>query len=156
MERGLMNGPTHAMGGLAVGCAVTFITHSSISHAGAGIAISYCAGLLPDWIAISFPFVRLPLEGHRGFSHTLLFVVLTSWIIWQYSAVPWLTLFWFAGLLSHLLLDVVTVEGVPLFWPIIPHRVSLGWTTNGHRFEFVARIVLAIGSALLLFQWIVK
>ena len=53
--------------------------------------------------------------GHRTLTHSLLFTVLFSVIWWPLS--PSLATAFFWGILSHLLLDTLNVNGVPLLWP---------------------------------------
>ena len=53
--------------------------------------------------------------GHRTLTHSLLFTLLFSAIWWPLS--PSLAVAWFWGILSHLLLDTLNVNGVPLLWP---------------------------------------
>jgi inner membrane protein len=56
--------------------------------------------------------------GHRGLTHSLLGLALASslFLPLAFFAFPfWLALF--VGYLSHLLLDMATLEGIPLFWP---------------------------------------
>ena len=53
--------------------------------------------------------------GHRTLTHSLLFTVLFSVIWWPLS--PSLAAAFFWGILSHLLLDTLNVNGVPLLWP---------------------------------------
>lgn len=53
---------------------------------------------------------------HRGFFHSLLFVVfgyLLLWNIWEIAAFPFLF-----GYLIHLFLDCFTVRGIRLFYPL--------------------------------------
>ena len=53
--------------------------------------------------------------GHRTLTHSLLFTLLFSAIWWPLS--PSLAAAFFWGILSHLLLDTLNVNGVPLLWP---------------------------------------
>lgn len=53
--------------------------------------------------------------GHRTITHSLLFAVLFSLIWWPISSQ--LAAAWFWGIFSHLLLDTLNVNGVPLLWP---------------------------------------
>jgi membrane-bound metal-dependent hydrolase YbcI (DUF457 family) len=74
---------------------------------------------IPDWIDSD----RHP--GHRGFGHSLLSLVLftiialliSSQFVDQDLAVLYAVAL-AAGYLSHLVLDFVTYEGVPWFWPL--------------------------------------
>ena len=69
-----------------------------------------------------FPFSSLIEErfGHRGIAHSLFALSLLAlaslplWLLWG-RFIWWLALL--LGYLSHLILDMATVEGVQLFWP---------------------------------------
>ncbi len=149
-----MTGKTHALGGLAAGTLVavalpaqplTVLTwHLPVEVTiGATILLAMFTALAPDRIQYSIKSVRFPLEGHRGLSHTLLFALVTTFLF-RYE----LRAAWCVGLVSHLLLDVITVAGIPLFWPLRRRRVSLSWTTNGSAGEAVLRAALIVLVAL--------
>lgn len=98
---------------------------------GRALAVAAIASLLPDIdhpgsaVGRLLAFTRIPslLEerlGHRSITHSWLFLLaagaflLPLWIGW--GLLYYLSA-WF-GILSHILLDMVNVSGVPLFWPI--------------------------------------
>ncbi|MEM2178182.1 MAG: metal-dependent hydrolase [Candidatus Methanomethylicaceae archaeon] len=97
-------------------------------------------------------------ENHRKFGHSLLFILLCS--IVSYFAIYLITCFFlsmlayypkfneaisflssafglnlsfliFTSLLSHLLLDIITYSGVPLFYPISKRYFSIGIMKSG-------------------------
>lgn len=93
-------------------------------------------GLL-DGVAEAFP-VLYALQ-HRGASHSLLFAPVLAFALvallglaarrwprrfglftWRASLAPWVVL----GAWSHLLLDSVTLAGIPLWWPFADGRVA--------------------------------
>jgi inner membrane protein len=86
-----------------------------------GVTLAACLiGLrLPDWIDSG------DRPGHRGFGHSLLSLVLftivalliSSQFVDQGLAVLYAVAL-AAGYFSHLVLDFVTYEGVPWFWPL--------------------------------------
>jgi membrane-bound metal-dependent hydrolase YbcI (DUF457 family) len=86
-----------------------------------GVTLAACliGSRLLDWIDSD----RNP--GHRGFGHSLLSLILFTFItlltsgyfVNQGLAVLYAVAL-AAGYLSHLLLDFVTYEGVPWFWPL--------------------------------------
>jgi inner membrane protein len=86
-----------------------------------GFTLAACliGSRLPDWIDSG------DRPGHRGFGHSLfsliLFTIIALLIISQFVdrglAVLYAVAF-AAGYLSHLVLDFVTYEGVPWFWPL--------------------------------------
>jgi membrane-bound metal-dependent hydrolase YbcI (DUF457 family) len=86
-----------------------------------GFTLAACliGSRIPDWMDSD----RNP--GHRGFGHSLLSLVLftivallaSSQLVDQGLAVLYAVAL-AAGYLSHLVLDFVTYEGVPWFWPL--------------------------------------
>lgn len=144
-----MNGPTHLLGGITAGLIASSVIGAHDAQTVVGVGVAAVGGLFPDWLSISFPFVRLPLEGHRGLTHCLLFAIVTSLLI-----NPTIAPFWFAGLLSHMLLDLPSDAGMPLFWPLYPRRVALGWFRNGSAGEIVTRGLLCGMCAFVMLNWI--
>jgi membrane-bound metal-dependent hydrolase YbcI (DUF457 family) len=142
-----MNGPTHLAGGLAAGLIVSTVLNSDNGLTVVGVSVAVVGGLFPDWLSISFPYIKLPLEGHRGVCHTLLFALITSLVI-----NPTLAPFWFCGLLSHMLLDLPSTVGIPMFFPL--PRVGLGWFPNGGRAEHVLRYGLFLLCFLIVASWL--
>jgi inner membrane protein len=133
------------MAGLAIG--------ALIAPHPATIGIAALFALLPDidhpqaiitgWI----PGGRLVglLVGHRGPTHSLLALLtiaallttLGAPLLWVAAAV--------AGYGSHIILDALTMRGVPLLWPLPWHvRVPLLWLLGG-LLEFLVMIA-ALGA----------
>jgi membrane-bound metal-dependent hydrolase YbcI (DUF457 family) len=86
-----------------------------------GFTLAACliGSRIPDWIDSG------DRPGHRGFGHSLFSLVLftiialliSSQFVDQGLAVLYAVAL-AAGYLSHLVLDFVTYEGVPWFWPL--------------------------------------
>jgi membrane-bound metal-dependent hydrolase YbcI (DUF457 family) len=86
-----------------------------------GLTLAACLiGIrIPDWIESG------DRPGHRGFGHSLLSLLLftivallvSSQFVYQGLALLYVVAL-AAGYLSHLVLDFVTYEGVPWFWPL--------------------------------------
>ena len=92
-------------------------------------------GTLPDLDIVVAPFLdnAANLWWHRGPSHSLLVMVLASWLL-----SPWLTKRWkrdkvtrahaawfvFAVWSTHVLIDCYTVYGTSVLWPFSAHRVG--------------------------------
>jgi membrane-bound metal-dependent hydrolase YbcI (DUF457 family) len=139
-----MTGKTHQLIGLTAAVGAFFAIHpnESVSLAVIGTIItgSFFGSILPDidqptsnfWDSVpmgnivSRPLTRT-LGGHRNFTHSILGVVLFSWLMaWFVQTVfrPGLfdqALFLWSfeiGFIAHLLADAVTVQGIPLFWPL--------------------------------------
>jgi inner membrane protein len=85
---------------------------------GATLAACLIGSRIPDWIDSG------DRPGHRGFGHSLLALFIfalialfiSGYFVDQGLAVLYAVAF-AAGYLSHLVLDFVTYEGVPWFWP---------------------------------------
>lgn len=139
-----MTGKTHQLIGLTAAFAGFFLLHPSDplgwGVAGTIIAGSFFGSILPDidqptsnfWDSvplgniISRP-VTKSLGGHRNLTHSILGVLLFSWLAnWfighvfrpdLFNQALFLTSFEI-GFIAHLLADSVTVEGIPVFWPL--------------------------------------
>lgn len=97
--------------------------------------------------------------GHRGFTHSLPFLVLFSSLCWFYIEngispelfyyVKYAFLGFVGGFISHLLLDWVTKQPVPIFYPISRKGYALYlFKTNGVG-EFIFRWIMILGSLYL-------
>ena len=91
--------------------------------------------------------------GHRGGFHSLLGVALGFFLgellggLFGLTGLGALVAF---GWAVHLLSDAWTVQGVPLFWPVVPGRVKLPpWISTGSWMEAVV-LVITLG---VLFLW---
>lgn len=83
------------------------------------------SSVLPDidkrtsWIGRRVKILSYIIEnifGHRGAFHSLLFTLLFSYIVFCYTSTN-ITLAFIVGYSSHLLVDLFTPMGVPLFYP---------------------------------------
>ena len=72
--------------------------------------------------------------GHRGFFHTPLFILLLYWllngVLGEFSAAYKSSVEMFikgilSGMISHLILDMLTPAGIMLFFPLSTHRVRI-------------------------------
>lgn len=92
--------------------------------------------------------------GHRTITHSLLFLILTTVIFllsekYLFDSSNY-TLIYFFALLSHLLLDMITVQGIPLFYPfarnpcVIPANPELRIKTNNLKSEGIAMFVFSL------------
>lgn len=99
-----MTGKTHILAGALAALAL----HGS----GAEVVMTAFGALLPDIDTAQSAFGRYTklvsrLLPHRGPTHSLLMLALSACVN------PWLGL----GVLTHLLLDMMTAKGVQLLWP---------------------------------------
>ena len=104
-------------------------------HRRAGLVIGAALGTLPDLDVIPLSFFELdPVQQmtlHRGASHSLFLLPLLALALWallrRWTPVREAPHAWLAGialaLLTHPLLDALTVYGTQLAWPLEPHPV---------------------------------
>jgi membrane-bound metal-dependent hydrolase YbcI (DUF457 family) len=117
-----------------------------------GVTLVACliGSRIPDWIDSD----RNP--GHRGFGHSLLSLILFTIIVLLISSqfvdqglAVLYTVTLAAGYLSHLVLDFVTYEGVPWFWPL-DEKYSLDLGPAGGLFVgFLGFLALVLSIYLL-------
>jgi len=96
------------------------------------------------------------LGGHRGaLTHSLLAWLVASLVAGVYFRGSMLFVTFALGYLSHLVADALTMEGVPLLWPIYRKRIRLlpallAIRTGGAR-EYMATV--ALGVFVVLAAW---
>lgn len=119
-------------GGLMFGAMIPDIDHT-------GSKIGRAVPLLDDIISTVF--------GHRTFTHSLLFLILASllfhWASWPESFEFGIIM----GMLSHVLLDMLTKDGIKFLWPFpVTVRIPFGISTGGI-FEqgFYTMLIVFIG-----------
>lgn len=136
-----MTGKTHASCGLLIGLCMTTYYKQDIFTSTTIITLAVIASIFPDIChtkskignkipIISF-FVKL-LFGHRTFTHSLLFVGLISGgLIFIDAPIHYMLAIIF-GVLSHILLDMLTHRGVQLWYPISKQvRLPIHFKTGG-------------------------
>jgi inner membrane protein len=137
-----MLGRTHALAGATIGLILA-------GPVGAGVGV--IGALLPD---IDHPnskisrAVKLPLHlafTHRGVLHSGLLCALVFALAFFASPEPYklYALAAAAGWISHIVLDALTVSGVPLFWPI-RFKLSVLPLRTGGIIEQLLAILLTI------------
>ncbi len=112
-----------------------------------------------QWIATGFAMIiRVLAGGHRGATHMLLITAALgagAFFLGAAIGFPSLWLWFTAGYLSHLLLDMLTPSGLELLWPLwrrnlrlLPRPIAITTGTTG---DTVLRVLLAgLGAWLLL------
>lgn len=151
---------THVTGGILAGVLLSsYFTGSDINSQAVFIACSGAGALLPDIDSIHSKLGRvfMPISatiqlifGHRGIFHTLLLpVVLLGFCklflpIYSGYYIPL-----FVGYISHLILDMLTPEGVPLLWPLKIH-FSIPLVQTGGIIERVFLLGLFVATAFCL------
>jgi membrane-bound metal-dependent hydrolase YbcI (DUF457 family) len=84
--------------------------------------------------------------GHRTVTHSLLAVSLLTLAVWPLGPTVALALLW--GVLSHLLLDTLNVNGVPLLWPVRLQFWFFPSRSSRIRYGSPQETWLAVGLAL--------
>ena len=135
------------------------------------------AGTLPDLdVLIDHGDAVLNMVLHRAESHALLYLALLSaplgWLVARTHGQPQLLLRWWAAmalaLLTHPLLDAMTIYGTQLWLPFtdeavgvgsvfiidpaytLPLLLGVGWALSGHRWGLRANgVALGVGTAYL-------
>jgi inner membrane protein len=149
-----MTAPNHVVGGLVFTGIFAAFTDVNILEKPEYIAITVLASLIPDIDhtkstvgKIVFPLAKIINQryGHRTITHTLLALFLTTLAVGliekgfnldeNYSKL------WLFGFLSHLIFDMMTVQGVPLFYPfaknpcVLPANPETRFRTGNLRTE---------------------
>lgn len=151
-----MKAPNHVVGGFVFTGVVGALVGINIVEDWRYIALTVLFSLLPDidhsksWIGrCVFPLAKWINRkyGHRTITHGLPCMLLLWFIIrmiqnvW-FPSIPVSTLF-LLGYSSHLIFDMMTIQGVPLFYPfktnpcVIPAKRSMRISTNNLRQESV-------------------
>lgn len=133
-----MTGKTHALAGACVALAL----HGT----GAEVVMATFGGLLPDVDTAQSMVGKhaktfAKLLPHRGPTHSILMLVLSTFVN------PWLGL----GVLTHIVLDMMTAKGLKLFWPWDKKfRFPLAKkNTNQGIFEQLLQIAMLIASVVI-------
>lgn len=146
-----MTGKTHIIGGLAASLAFAQVTnYNPVLLVGAGVI----GAVIPDIchggskVGRAFPVVSKVINvlfGHRSFTHSLLFLVLMSILMNSFVTNESVTAGILVGMVSHLVLDMATRNGIKLLFPLkIRVRFPLTTRTGGT----VESLVLAALSLL--------
>lgn len=170
-----MNYQAHRIGGVcATTIVATLLYHNppwqTATYVAMGISVvgGAVGGLLPD---IDHPTSKIgrkvplisgfinTLFGHRGFTHTILATILFSYMLFLLAGVipngfrgyylP-LALGLSVGYVSHLLLDMLTVSGIPLFYPFSNHTFRLARLKSGQD-DLLVSILLVGGTVIYLY-----
>ncbi|MGE7024028.1 metal-dependent hydrolase [Solibacillus cecembensis] len=139
-----MLGNTHIVGGITASLAFAQISNDNpLVLVGAGIV----GALLPDIchggskIGRTFPIsskIVNKLFGHRSFTHSLLFLFCIAMLMNTFIPYKAFTIGLLLGMVSHLILDMGTRQGIKLFFPInIKVRFPLTIKTGGKVEKFI-------------------
>ncbi|MGE7835342.1 metal-dependent hydrolase [Viridibacillus arvi] len=156
-----MTGNTHILGGITAGLAFAQISNYDPLIL---IGSSVVGALIPDichsgskigrTFRITSKIVN-KIFGHRSFTHSLLFLLLMSFVMNTYISNESITAGVLLGMVSHYILDMATKNGIKLFFPLkITVRFPLT-TRTGSKVENIVATVLTIISVYFAFETIV-
>ncbi|AMR11947.1 metal-dependent hydrolase [Bacillus sp. FSL W8-0445] len=146
-----MTGKTHIMGGVAsCTAAAYFYGYDPVFMTASGVI----GALIPDIchtkskIGRRLPILSAVVSsvfGHRTFTHSLLFLLITAFATHLYFADQSILVGLMAGMASHLLLDAGTVNGIKLFFPsAIKVRLPLYIKTGGKAEQVVLAVLTVV------------
>lgn len=153
-------GRSHMASGALTGVGVSYLTDASPAIAVGFTAIVTVAALLPDfdhpnatgprylgWPGQLVAAVIGAFFGHRGLTHSFLGLGALTLALAFVPGLP----FWAAaavvtGCVVHIIGDMLTVSGVPLFWPA-DQRFRIGWMRAGGHFETLVVFPLLVTAA---------
>lgn len=154
-----INYNAHRIGGFCTGIAFSILTapiEKPIAYIATVTLASVVGSLLPDAdepnsiVGKKLGFISRLIKwscGHRGLFHTLIFIGVFPLIYYWVKDLPEIQPFslyiergvigLMLGYLSHLLMDMLTVSGVPLLWPIYSRKISIA-KLKTNRDEWIA------------------
>ncbi|MFC1286199.1 metal-dependent hydrolase [Bacillus paralicheniformis] len=146
-----MTGKTHIMGGVAsCTAAAYFYGYDPVFMTASGVI----GALIPDIchtkskIGRRLPVLSAVVSsvfGHRTFTHSLLFLLITAFAAHLYFTDQSILFGLMAGMASHLLLDAGTVNGIKLFFPsAIKVRLPLYIKTGGKAEQGVLAVLTVV------------
>jgi len=172
-----MNKPTHVLGGVTAGvCVAKYVIPSLTNVAsiegvigiGAVMGGAFLGSVLLDidhkgsFIGRRLKIISFILHhtiGHRGITHTPIFVcgftVLLAYLTMGLSGFSQaMTMFFvlglFGGMVSHLLLDLLTRGGIPLLYPFTKKDYSIAPFKTGGIGEYIVSLGCIIITLLML------
>lgn len=158
-----MNYVTHSLGGVAAGLVVISVGNVVEPAQQAALMTGALLGsLFPDidhrqsWMGHKLPITAEIVSGifkHRGAIHTPVFVAITAIVLgmlnwtWlqdlNYLAAYFIQGF-IPGMISHLVLDTLNVQGIMWLWPISKKRFHLLSIRTSSFMETIVCIVLGV------------
>lgn len=133
---------THTLIGLALGLQLTTTQLHEPIPAFALSGLCALAAIAPDF--------DIPLGlKHRGITHTV-FALVALLALCGYAA-PALLIYAVTGYASHILFDMLTVSGVPLFYPN-PNRFKLARFRTGGTMDGILGVMAALNALWLIYE----
>ncbi len=156
-----MTGKTHLSCGILVGASIVSYCDTDLFTSITVVTLAALSSIFPDichtrskvgrkfkllsWI------IRL-LFGHRTFTHSLSFIALIGLLLYLFQAPIYYGSAIIAGMISHIILDILTPRGVKLLYPL-PINVKFPVTfKTGGAVDAALATVLTIGAVYLLFS----
>ncbi|UXR77920.1 MULTISPECIES: metal-dependent hydrolase [unclassified Staphylococcus] len=136
-----MTGKTHAAAGLLVGTAVAMHFELDIFETVTSMVIASIASVFPDIchtqskIGRKVPLLSWIIKrlfGHRTLTHSILFIVMIYGLLYTIQTPIYYMISIICGMLSHVILDMLTPRGVHLLFPLpIRVRFPIQFKTGG-------------------------
>lgn len=150
-----MMGSTHSSVGVALGIALALNAQQPLLTVLGLAVVAGIAALAPDIDHPQSTLGRRVMVGalvfkHRGFLHSPLALALLSLACWHYLPAL-LGLVIVAGYGSHLLLDALNPQGIPLLYPSGKRFKCAKWQTGGTVDHMLAGLALCAILGLLMF-----
>ncbi|MGV3041954.1 metal-dependent hydrolase [Staphylococcus rostri] len=136
-----MTGKTHAAAGLLVGTAVALHFELDIFETVTSMVIAGIASIFPDichtrskigrklWL---LSWIIKHLFGHRTLTHSILFIAMIYGLLYVIHTPIYYMISIICGMLSHVILDMLTPRGVHLLFPLpIRVRFPIHFKTGG-------------------------
>ncbi|MET0110519.1 MAG: metal-dependent hydrolase [Candidatus Thiodiazotropha sp.] len=131
-----MDTVTHVLFGTVCTLAVTRIESAPVKELPMRLAVAGTAAAFPDIDYLSFwidPLLFLA-DWHRTATHSLLFMpvwaglLASPWMVSRWARSRWFTVYALCGLgiTSHILLDLLTVFGIRVFYPLSSSLYAIG------------------------------
>lgn len=153
-----MKGKIHLGLGIFIGISSTVALNTSMIDGCLFVASTMIGSLLPDIdlpnskISQKIPIIPTLINkcfGHRGFIHSPSFLLLTTILIHQLLShfnyhMPFIFAGFMIGYLAHLLQDMFTKGGIPLFSPFSRRRYSLSFNRSGSSIDYILTTFIGI------------
>ena len=156
-----MTGKTHASCGFLVGALAIEYYETDLFISVTVVTLAIISSLLPDIchaqsrIGRRFKFISIIIRllfGHRTFTHSILFVSIIAALLYMIQTPNYYLITIICGLLSHVILDMLTPRGVKLLYPIpISIKFPVQFKTGG-LVDLSLATSLTIGGFYTLFQ----